>query len=141
MANDHITLALEDAPGTLDLEGLPLPEEVAESLLELASNSRRRHAMRALTELESGVTPRSELARRVATLETSATPSDRLVRRVEIALHHTHLPALDEAGVVEYDPKTELLTFDPTPDAEHEIRAVVEWVDRWQSPPAGVPDA
>lgn len=47
------------------------------------------------------------LATEVAAREAeNDTANEETVRRVLISLHHTHLPALDDAGILTYDPES-----------------------------------
>lgn len=66
-------------------------------------NSRRRNVIRELKVRLEPMTLR-ELAERIAELETGESPPPRNAREsVYNALHQTHLPKLDQTGVVEYD--------------------------------------
>ncbi|WP_459194495.1 DUF7344 domain-containing protein [Halosimplex sp. J119] len=69
---------------------------------------RERRAV--IDALESHTNPvaRATLARDVAASEASADD----VRDVEIQLHHVHLPKLDEAGLVDYDPDEGVVSHD-----------------------------
>jgi hypothetical protein len=54
----------------------------------------------------------SELATAVARREDDCDPSsDETLQKVEITLHHTHLPKMDDLGVVSYDPDRHQVTF------------------------------
>lgn len=71
---------------------------------EILRNSRRRAV---IEELESRVEPVSlrELSERIAAAETGESPPPRNARQsVYNSLHQTHLPKLDDAGVIAYDP-------------------------------------
>jgi hypothetical protein len=67
-------------------------------------NDHRRHVVDCLAERECPV-PLESLAEAVATREADADAGDARLDGDEIAspLHHTHLPKLAAAGVVEYD--------------------------------------
>jgi len=68
------------------------------------SNARRREA---LAELWSQSEPLSlrELSERIATTESGQDPAPRALREsVYNALHQTHLPKMDDLGLVAYDP-------------------------------------
>lgn len=97
---DHAAGRRDDPEaGTGDATRLT-PEET----FTLLRNERRRAALRRLrTEPETTLT---DLSERVAAAETDTSPerlsaADR--KRVYISLYQTHLPALAEAGVVDYD--------------------------------------
>lgn len=79
-----------------------LPEA---DVYEILSNPRRREVIRHLTDVARGrpVSLR-ELSTAIATHETGESPPPRAVREsVYNSLHQTHLPKLDELGVVRYD--------------------------------------
>jgi len=126
MANDHNAFLggneRSDAPG-----GRPLQVGKSTQVFELLAHERRRKTIQVLED-ECGTTlDREELAQRVATVEAPGdAPTDRLVRRVELSLHHKHLPMLDEHGVVDYDPQSGLTTYDPQPELQQRVQAIVE---------------
>jgi hypothetical protein len=66
-------------------------------------NDRRRHAIKYLRDVEEPMAVDS-LAERIASVETDESPPPRDVRKsVYVSLHQTHLPKLDELGIVDYD--------------------------------------
>ncbi|WP_256299236.1 DUF7344 domain-containing protein [Haloarchaeobius salinus] len=75
-------------------------------LFEALSNDRRRETLRYLLRQEDGKTTKGEVARHIAAHETGK-PTEQVTsderKRVYIALHQTHLPKLDDLGLVEYD--------------------------------------
>ncbi|WP_443670009.1 DUF7344 domain-containing protein [Halorientalis salina] len=76
-----------------------------ETLLTLLAPDRRRQAVLTLLDCERDVSL-DELSRRVACrpLEsTTCEPPQSLIDRIRISLHHSHLPKLHDAGIVEYD--------------------------------------
>lgn len=44
------------------------------------------------------------------------------VRRTEKTLHHTHLPILDDLGVLDYDHKSRVAWYDPDKAAEQALQ-------------------
>jgi hypothetical protein len=75
------------------------PQEVHEIL----RNDRRRKVLKELQQRLEPVSLR-ELSERIAELETGESPPPRNVRQsVYNSLHQTHLPKLDDKGVLEYD--------------------------------------
>ncbi|WP_114578181.1 hypothetical protein [Saliphagus sp. LR7] len=69
----------------------------------LLGNSRRIEALRQLGE-SGGTTSLRELSKRLAVQESGESPPPRRLREsVYNSLHQTHLPRLEEVGVVEYD--------------------------------------
>lgn len=80
-----------------------LPEYEIHNIL---SNPRRREALRELWSRPGTVTVR-ELAERIAVTESGTTPAPSNVRdSVYISLHQTHLPKLQDFGIVNYDRET-----------------------------------
>ena len=79
-----------------------LPES---TIYEILSNGRRRETIQHLTERSSVETiGLHELSEAVATAESGVSPPPRALREsVYGSLHQTHLPKLEELGVVTYD--------------------------------------
>nr|WP_231554302.1 hypothetical protein [Halobellus rufus] len=54
----------------------------------------------------------SDLAERIGAVEAGESPPPRNVRQsVYVSLHQTHLPKLDDLGIVEYDPDAKTVTI------------------------------
>lgn len=96
-----------------------------DAAFDLLATERRRNALYCLREADDPV-PLLELADRVADREDEP-PSDGR-ERVAISLSQVHLPKLDDAGVVDFDPQDRYVVHrgDPIVDrfldhaAEHE---------------------
>jgi len=74
-------------------------------LFHLLSNHRRRYALHACKQFELPVTL-SDLAEQVAAWENDKSVSELSYqerRRVYTAMQQTHLPAMEEAGVIEFE--------------------------------------
>ena len=79
---------------------------------EVLRNDRRRLALEALRESDGRSTVR-ELSETVATRETGEEPAPRNKRQsVYVSLHQTHLPKLDELGIVQYDGDSKEVTLE-----------------------------
>ncbi|WP_121744936.1 DUF7344 domain-containing protein [Natronorubrum halophilum] len=82
-------------------------------IFELLKNRRRREVLAYLLEAEETVTL-GELAEQIAAWENdtdvSALSSDQR-KRVYVALYQTHLPKMDDAGIVEYDQDRGLISL------------------------------
>ena len=78
-------------------------------LLELLSVGRRRQVLATLSETQEPLSV-EELGRRLSDVDSQ-------VERVQLELHHTHLPKLDEAGLVDYDTGSGSVTLAASPDA------------------------
>ena len=70
---------------------------------EVLSNERRQMTLQLLREDGDGMSAR-ELSERIAELETGESPPPRNIRQsAYVSLHQTHLPKLDELGIIDYD--------------------------------------
>jgi DNA-binding transcriptional ArsR family regulator len=80
----------------------------------LLKNPRRRYVLYHLRH-ESRSTDLVTLGRHVAAWETGTTVSEvsaESVETVRVSLFHTHLPKLEDAGLVSYDPETGAVEFE-----------------------------
>ncbi|RKD97347.1 DUF7344 domain-containing protein [Halopiger aswanensis] len=108
-----------------------LPDEIASSvgddddeslskdvIFELLKNRRRREVLTYLLEADDTVTL-GELAEQIAAWENdtdvNALSSDQR-KRVYVALYQTHLPKMDDAGIVEYDQDRGLISLSDNAD-------------------------
>jgi hypothetical protein len=86
--------------------GGPLSEHEIHDILR---NERRARTLRYLRDERRTVTLR-ELAEALASAETGESPPPRNIREsVYNSLHQTHLPKLDELGIVEYESDRKLI--------------------------------
>ncbi|ELY48960.1 DUF7344 domain-containing protein [Natronolimnohabitans innermongolicus] len=87
-------------------------------IFELLKNRRRREVLAYLLESDDTVTL-GELAEQIAAwendTEVSALSSDQR-KRVYVALYQTHLPKMDDAGIVEYDQDRGLISLSDNAD-------------------------
>ena len=87
-------------------------------IFELLKNRRRREVLAYLLEAEETVTL-GELAEQIAAwendTEVSALSSDQR-KRVYVALYQTHLPKMDDAGIIEYDQDRGLISLSDNAD-------------------------
>jgi hypothetical protein len=89
-----------DSPGRLMTGRRGLDEGDIHDVLR---NERRRFTLEELRDNGDTLSVR-ELSERVAGLETGESPPPRNIRQsAYVSLHQTHLPKLDELGIVEYD--------------------------------------
>lgn len=90
---------MDSSPTTTDDQG---------TLSDLLADSRRRQVVSRLAERgRNRPIFLDELSAELAELEEGV---DESVDTLAIALHHNHLPKLDEAGLIEYDPITHMVT-------------------------------
>jgi hypothetical protein len=87
----------------LDLEGWGIEEAGRWNTAGRAGSSERRYTVRRLLESQDGVKDRDALAYEVAVCEEGGAISGDTVGAIEIALHHVHLPKLDDEGLLRYD--------------------------------------
>jgi DNA-binding transcriptional ArsR family regulator len=76
-----------------------------DTIFSILSNQRRRYVLRYLDRVASETTL-SDLAERIAAWENDVDVAEleyEQRKRVYTSLHQTHLPKLDEAGIVDYD--------------------------------------
>ena len=93
-------LKLRERTGTSNESQTDIDEREIHDILR---NWRRRMVIKELKSSVRSVTLR-ELAETIAEAETGESPPPRNVRNsVYNSLHQTHLPKMDEAGVIEYD--------------------------------------
>lgn len=99
-----------------------------ETLLELLADPQRRTVLRHLRE--TGECDVAELIEAIATdggTTASHRPSHETVSAVE--LHHSHLPRLADAGIVEYDRTAGVVRYRGTDRLEALLRAVSRHVE------------
>ncbi|MCL9815025.1 DUF7344 domain-containing protein [Natranaeroarchaeum aerophilus] len=96
---------------------------------------RRRQRLVAILEKRPATIDRHVVARTLVTEESDTNvPGSAAVQRVEIDLHHNHLPALDEAGVVQYDPERGTVQLRDT----SQVKRVLAMVDRQRGYSSGL---
>ncbi|AUV82222.1 hypothetical protein C2R22_11675 [Salinigranum rubrum] len=81
-------------------------ELTQDTVFSVLSNERRRHVLRHLHENENEGSDIRELSQQLAAWENDVPPEAvtyKQRKRVYTSLHQTHLPALADAGVVDYD--------------------------------------
>jgi DNA-binding transcriptional ArsR family regulator len=111
------------APPSASTAGSESPS--TDALLDVLGDRRRRRALSVLLG-RPGPVALDDLAEEVAAREAGDPPADTGSEeefRVRTALHHVHLPKLDDAGLVEYCTErnvveTEAAAFDATPYLE-----------------------
>lgn len=92
---------------------------------DVLRNDRRREVLSEL-KANSGEATIRELSERIASAETGEDPPPRNVRQsVYVSLHQTHLPKLDELGIVDYD----------TDGKTVKLRSEAEAVREYMTPP------
>ncbi|MFB6192491.1 MAG: hypothetical protein ABEI11_04125 [Haloarculaceae archaeon] len=96
---------------------------------DILRNDRRRLAIKCLQETDDGTLPVRELSERVAAIETDEDPPPRNKRQsVYVSLHQTHLPRLDDNGIVRYDEENKEVSLG---DRVSEVAVYMEVVPRY----------
>ena len=101
-------------------------------ILSAVANERRRAILSVLDTVPDNTLEYETLVNRVADRlrdEETEGVSDEHQQRVRIALHHTHLPKLDEARIIDYEADTGRVQF-VGGALEQELLKLVEPYDR-----------
>jgi hypothetical protein len=106
-----------------------LPETDIHDILR---NDRRRNVIKYLQETGREVSLR-DLAVRIAEIETGESPPPSNIRdSVYISLHQTHLPKLDDAGIVDYDSDRKTITLEkPAQQVDLYMEVVTKYGMTW----------
>lgn len=87
--------------------------DALDAIFDVLSNRRRRHVLRCLDEYDDPMAL-ADLADEVAVREhgTALTEiSAEEVKRIYVSLYHSHVPRLEDAGVVEYNQDRDLVAL------------------------------
>jgi DNA-binding transcriptional ArsR family regulator len=123
MSNEHAPTGGEGATadgGPFVSEEQTMPTSDLDELFEVLANGQRRQILAYLDGIDDNVAAFSDLIEHVA--DGSVGESTDARERVAVNLHHNHLPKLSDAGVVEYDVRSETVRYRGGP-------VVAEWVD------------
>lgn len=99
----------DDAPPPTDLGVLDGDPHVTGTLFEAMANQRARYVLSYLGSVSVDVLDLEDVADGVAEREVeagAATDVEDCLHHVTVALHHNHLPKLDHAGIIDYDPRS-----------------------------------
>ncbi|WP_137286098.1 DUF7344 domain-containing protein [Halorussus salinisoli] len=90
-------------------------------LFEALADPRSRYVLSYLESISVDVVELADVADHVVECETAAPDqsdpdrsgpdSERHRQRVAVSLHHNHLPKLDDAAVIDYDPRTKAVRY------------------------------
>ena len=115
-------------------KSLPMVENADQKLApteihEILSNERRRMVLSILREADGGTTTARDLSERIAEAETGQSPPPRNIRQsAYVSLHQTHLPKLDELGIIDYDESAKEVSLT---DKAREVSVYMETVPRY----------
>lgn len=121
---DHPGDSTETVP--LPIPSDETPESALDVWLEVLADPRCRHVLHCVTRTPDGVATVDELATDFEDpggLRPSR-PDRAAEERTVVSLHHTVLPKLDEAGVLDYDARTQTVRYRETPTLEAWLAAV-----------------
>lgn len=113
--------------GTKDFTSITRNSTVTDSLdtiFDLLSDSRRRYLLYYLSSINGNVAEFEAAVNAVYKYETAGTEGDDQTsqRNVQIGLHHSELPRLADAGVLDYDRRHGTIHFTGHP-------AIEEWAE------------
>jgi len=96
---------------------------------DVLSNERRKMVIDLLCEERTGISAR-HLSEYIAERETGESPPPRNKRQsAYVSLHQTHLPKLDELGIIEYDQSDKTVTLDD--EARQQVSVYMETVPKY----------
>lgn len=95
-----------DTSCTTDLESLTV-------LFELLADRRRRYVLYYLQTASDDVVGFDAVVTQIANWETSleTEPTNDHREEIEIALHHNHLPKLEDHDIIDYDSESEMIRY------------------------------
>lgn len=76
----------------------------------LLSAERRRLVLTILTEQTTPIELANLAAEIAAREESSDATSEETLHRIQVTLHHTHLPKMDDLGVIDYNANSRRIT-------------------------------
>ena len=101
------------------------PEESLDGLLEVLANERRRRILYYLDGKDDEVATFTELIDYVTVHEADSV-DDLASDEVAVALYHTHIPRLEEAGLIEYDARSRTIRYREDPRMKPYLRKARE---------------
>ena len=105
------------------------PDLAAVDIHDVLSNERRRMVLSILHEADGGTTTARDLSEQIAEMETGQSPPPRNIRQsAYVSLHQTHLPKLDELGIIDYDESAKTVTLT---DRAKQVSIYMETVPRY----------
>ncbi len=101
-------------PGSRNLSSAPSLDTV----FDLLSARRRRYVIYYLVDMDDDTVDCDSLVEHVASLEADTDPSAERIDRIAADLYQIHLPKLDDAGVVDFDSRSDTVRFWGQPSIE-----------------------
>jgi len=103
----------------IDDESVAASGEPPSERLELLASKRRQTLLEVLSDSAEDVHTLESLATAIAQTEQGTELGARPPRRVCLFLHHVHLPKLDDADIVDYDPQHKVVEYTGDGRIEH----------------------
>lgn len=82
-----------------------------DQIFDLLSNRRRRYALYYLRQVADGVATVDEVVDHVVSFQDDVEPTDEYRLSVRNSFRHVHLPKLNDAGVLEYDARSDAIRY------------------------------
>lgn len=98
-----------------------------DAILELLAAAQRRDMLRYLRDQSDHTATVDELIAHVVGCETRRTGNRPGRDQIEMAFHHIHLSKLADAGVIEYDPRSQGLRYWPNDQLEDLLDYITDW--------------
>lgn len=95
-----------------------------DGILDLLADHQRREILQCLVNSDDDTATIGELSDQLITQESERTGARPGRDQVEVRIYHTHLPKLTEAGIVEYDARTQELHYWKNPRLENVLEYV-----------------
>lgn len=83
------------------------------AIFELLAHHHRRNLLRYLSDIDNQTATVDEITTHLIKREAQKTGRHPGHDQIEIALHHTHLPKLAEAGLIEYNARSKTVRYWP----------------------------
>lgn len=93
-----------------------------DQVFDVLANRQRRFALYYLRECSEGVASIEEVADHVVALEDDPRPVEDHREAILTALQHVHLPKLQDAGILEFDSRSEMIRYWSQPSLD-------EWLE------------
>jgi hypothetical protein len=117
------------------MSNVPDEELSQDTLFSLLSNPRRRFVLQYLNRVKEPVSLQ-DLTTEVAAWENETDPeelTDKQEKRIYVSLYQTHIPKLEEAGIVRHDEETgEILLTDKANDVSVYLNGQVQRTRPWE---------
>lgn len=97
-----------------------------DELIDVMRHRRRRQVVAYLQSADTAVFDRDGIARAIAGPERESTArADDTLSQITLVLHHQHLPKMEQAGLIDYDPDDGTVRRRWEPDREGGVVAEV----------------